>query len=211
MTRRSEGKEVLLSAPPWMSGSADEFASLRTVLELEIKLNGIVEQIHVDDIAANVWEIRRLRRCKTSIINNASRVALQSLLRELVWSPEHPHHHDEADARQYSADFISMSLPLSRRRPKSRSRALNCSTGCWPLWSRAATRRFASFHKCATHARLQRFAIQIGSSGLRRGERLFQRTARRSGNRSGAAAAGSRAHCEGQWCYWRRQRSPHAR
>jgi hypothetical protein len=56
MTRRSEGKDVvLLSAPPLlMSESADEFASLRTALELEIKPKGIVEQIYVDDIAAIV-------------------------------------------------------------------------------------------------------------------------------------------------------------
>jgi hypothetical protein len=77
MTRRSEGKDVvLLSAPPLlMSESADEFASLRTALELEIKPKGIVEQIYVDDIAAIVWEIRRLRRCKTSIINTGFRAA----------------------------------------------------------------------------------------------------------------------------------------
>jgi hypothetical protein len=100
MTRRSEGKEVvLLSAPPLlMSESADEFASLRTALELEIKPKGIVEQIYVDDIAAIVWEIRRLRRCKTSIINTGFRAALQSLLREMMSSPQNPYDYDEADA-----------------------------------------------------------------------------------------------------------------
>src|SRR5260370_35601195 len=89
MTRRSEGKEVvLLSAPPLlMSESAEEFASLRTALELEVKPKGIVEQIYVDDIAAIVWEIRRLRRCKISIINNACRAALQSLLRDMMQPP----------------------------------------------------------------------------------------------------------------------------
>ena len=63
MTRRTEGKEVVrLSAPPLlMSESAEEFAFLRTALELEVKPKGIVEQIYVDDIAAIVWEIRRLR------------------------------------------------------------------------------------------------------------------------------------------------------
>src|SRR5260370_16363670 len=100
MTRRSEGKDVvLLSAPPLlMSESADEFASLRTALELEIKPKGIVEQIYVDDIAAIVWEIRRLRRCKTSIINTGCRAALQSLLREMMSSPQNPYHYGEADA-----------------------------------------------------------------------------------------------------------------
>src|SRR6266852_1315358 len=100
MTRRSEGNDVvLLSAPPLlMSESPDEFASLRTALELEIKPKGIVEQIYVDDIAAIVWEIRRLRRCKTSIINNACRAALQSLLREMMRSPGPLHTDLEADA-----------------------------------------------------------------------------------------------------------------
>src|SRR5260370_15509136 len=89
MTRRSEGKEVVLpTAPPLlMSESAEEFASLRTALELEVKPKGIVEQIYVDDIAAIVWEIRRLRRCKTSIINNACRAASQNLLREMMQPP----------------------------------------------------------------------------------------------------------------------------
>jgi hypothetical protein len=54
----------MIPVPHPMSESADEFASLRTALELEIKPKGIVEQIYVDDIAAIVWEIRRLRRCK---------------------------------------------------------------------------------------------------------------------------------------------------
>ena len=99
MTRRSEGKAVvLLSAPPLlMSESADEFASLRTALELEIKPKGIVEQIYVDDIAAIVWEIRRLRRCKTSIINTAFRAALQSLLRKMMF-PGDLFRDGEADA-----------------------------------------------------------------------------------------------------------------
>src|SRR5260370_42349953 len=100
MTRRSEGTEVvLLSAPPLlMSESAEEFAALRTALELEVKPKGIVEQIYVDDIAAIVWEIRRLRRCKTSIINNACRAALQSLLREMMRSPGHLQINREPDA-----------------------------------------------------------------------------------------------------------------
>jgi hypothetical protein len=100
MTQRSEGKEAVLRSTPalLMSESAAEFTSLHTAIELEIEPKGIIEQVYVDDIATIIWEIRRLRRCKTSIINNASRVALQCLLRELMWSPEHPRHHAEADA-----------------------------------------------------------------------------------------------------------------
>lgn len=72
----------MIPVPHPMSESADEFASLRTALELEIKPKGIVEQIYVDDIAPIVWEIRRLRRCKTSIINTGFRAAFS--IREIV-------------------------------------------------------------------------------------------------------------------------------
>ena len=40
----------------------------------------IVEQIYFDDIVASVWEIRRLRRCKTAIMNIAFKEALRALL-----------------------------------------------------------------------------------------------------------------------------------
>ncbi|MGY3408435.1 hypothetical protein ACVWZV_004548 [Bradyrhizobium sp. GM5.1] len=99
MTRRSEGKEtVLLSTPPLLLGeSADEYASLRNALELEIGPKGLIEEIYLADFVEIVWEIQRLRRCKASLINNAVRRALQNLLRDLMWSRERPYY-DEADA-----------------------------------------------------------------------------------------------------------------
>jgi hypothetical protein len=62
----------MIPVPHPMSESADEFASLRTALELEIKPKGIVEQIYVDDIAAIVWEIQAPPPLQTSIITPAS-------------------------------------------------------------------------------------------------------------------------------------------
>jgi hypothetical protein len=47
----------------------------------------MVEQIYVADIAQLVWEIRRLRRCKASIINLAFRTALEKLAAQFLRDP----------------------------------------------------------------------------------------------------------------------------
>ena len=67
--------------PLLITESADEFASLRAELEQEIKPKGTIERIYLDDLAAIIWEMQRLRRCKTNIINSAFREALRKLLR----------------------------------------------------------------------------------------------------------------------------------
>jgi hypothetical protein len=67
--------------------SADEFAALLAALRQEIKPNGMIENIYLEDLAAIVWEIQRLRRCKAGIVNNAFRAALQSLLKQLLVTP----------------------------------------------------------------------------------------------------------------------------
>ncbi|OCK57486.1 hypothetical protein [Bradyrhizobium sp. LMTR 3] len=99
MTRRSESKEMVLFSTPLLTRgeSADEYASLRNALELDIRPKGIIEELYLADFVAIVWEIQRLRRCKANLINNAVRHALQNLLRSLMWSPERPYY-DEADA-----------------------------------------------------------------------------------------------------------------
>jgi hypothetical protein len=45
---------------------------LRDAFEREIKPRGIIEHMYVRDICSIVWEILRLWRCKTVIINAAS-------------------------------------------------------------------------------------------------------------------------------------------
>jgi hypothetical protein len=70
--------------PLLMSESIEEFATLRTELEEEIKPKGAIEKIYVDDIAAIVWEALRLRRIKTGIIRNAYRAALETILKQLI-------------------------------------------------------------------------------------------------------------------------------
>src|SRR5258705_3261258 len=86
MARPSDSKELSLFAKPplLITESAEDFASLSAALAQDIKPRGIVEQIYVDDIAALVWEIRRLRRCKVAIVNTEFENALLSLLNRLA-------------------------------------------------------------------------------------------------------------------------------
>jgi len=75
---------ALFAKPPLlMTESAEDFAALSAVLEQEIKPRGAVERIYVADIAAHVWEILRLRRCKAGIVNTAFKEALGDLLNNL--------------------------------------------------------------------------------------------------------------------------------
>jgi hypothetical protein len=43
---------------------------------------------YLEDLASIVWEIQRLRRYRTGIVNNAFRAALQSLLSRLLLTPD---------------------------------------------------------------------------------------------------------------------------
>jgi hypothetical protein len=74
-------------APLLINESADEFASLRKALKNEIQPEGAIEQMYVDDFATLIWEILRLRRYKTVIINNSRLAALQKILEQLLCCP----------------------------------------------------------------------------------------------------------------------------
>jgi hypothetical protein len=67
-------------APLLITESVDEFASLRKGLKSEIKPEGVIEQMYVDDFATLIWEIVRLRRYKTIMIDNHRRDALRGIL-----------------------------------------------------------------------------------------------------------------------------------
>jgi crotonobetainyl-CoA:carnitine CoA-transferase CaiB-like acyl-CoA transferase len=74
----------LRSKPPLLlTESQSEFDDLEASRK-EILPRGIVEQIYFDDIIASVWEILRLRRCKTTIVNIAFKKALRALLETLL-------------------------------------------------------------------------------------------------------------------------------
>lgn len=87
MTQAPDSLALATRAPLLITESAEEFAALLSALQQEIKPRGMIEHIYVDDLAAIVWEIQRLRRCKTGIVNNAFRAALQSLLKQLLVTP----------------------------------------------------------------------------------------------------------------------------
>jgi hypothetical protein len=63
-----------------MTESKQDYQALQASLEREIMPRSFVESMYVADIAALIWEILRLRRCKSGIINNAFDKALQNLL-----------------------------------------------------------------------------------------------------------------------------------
>jgi hypothetical protein len=84
--RRNE-LALIPKLPLLITESADEFDALRCALEREIKPQGIIERIYVNDIISIVWEILRLRRCKVNMINAAFRSALQNLLAPLLREP----------------------------------------------------------------------------------------------------------------------------
>jgi hypothetical protein len=74
-------KGALLPQPPLLiTESASEFAALCEEFEQEFKPRGIIERTYVSDICSMTWEIWRIRRCKTTIINAAFRKALSEIL-----------------------------------------------------------------------------------------------------------------------------------
>ena len=89
MSRPSDSKELTLFAKPplLITESAEDFAALSATLMEEIKPRGIIERLYVADIAALVWEILRLRRCKVAIVNTAFKNALSNLLDRLAGKP----------------------------------------------------------------------------------------------------------------------------
>jgi hypothetical protein len=80
--------------------STAEFDAVRTALEQEIRPRGIIERMNVNDISSIVWEMLRLRRCKTAIINMGFRAALENLLSQLLKRPDdfHSNVRDQAEA-----------------------------------------------------------------------------------------------------------------
>jgi hypothetical protein len=106
-TDNASGEETTASRPypmVLMTENEDEFASLHEELEQDIQPKGFVERMYVRDTAALLWEIIRLRRFKIAIVNNALRMALQNILRQILFKPEFlekPDYELEADTLAY--------------------------------------------------------------------------------------------------------------
>ena len=107
MTKAKNQVALLATSSLLITESADEFAALLAALQQEIKPNGIIEQIYLDDLAAIVWEIQRLRRYRTGIVNNAFRAALQKLLKHLLLTPDMSRIENEARASALADDWFT--------------------------------------------------------------------------------------------------------
>ena len=131
MARPSDSKEfaLFLKPPLLITESEEDFASLIAAMERDVKPSGMVERIYAADIAALLWEIWRLRRCKTAIVNAAFEGALYNILRRLTAADQ-----DAQDAvvsgwledpterercRNYSLNIISTSPPSKRKQSKA--------------------------------------------------------------------------------------------
>lgn len=66
----------------------EDFETLHKALRREIKPTGAIEDIYVSDITWLVWEILRLRRCKTVIINAAYFDVLKDILARVSKEPQ---------------------------------------------------------------------------------------------------------------------------
>jgi hypothetical protein len=69
--------------PVLQSESASEQAEILRSLEQEIKPIGIIEKMHVADVASITFEILRLRRCQIGIINTKFSTALEHVIGRL--------------------------------------------------------------------------------------------------------------------------------
>ena len=78
--------------------SSDELASLCKQVDDEIKPTGFIERMYVEDVIALTWDILRLRRCKTGIVNGAFLAALQGILEQLLCRQDYEfqYYHGEA-------------------------------------------------------------------------------------------------------------------
>jgi hypothetical protein len=82
-------------APLLINESADAFASLREALNNEIQPEGVIEQLYVDDFAALIWEILRVRRYKTILIDSHRRDALRGILVQVLGDDDYDQPYDK--------------------------------------------------------------------------------------------------------------------
>jgi hypothetical protein len=95
MIARYRPPSQLLQSPALLSTeSEDHLEQVREAIADEIKPRTIIEHMFVGDVADMSWEILRLRRCRTSIIAMAFRLALENILAEaLRQAGEYAHQH----------------------------------------------------------------------------------------------------------------------
>jgi len=102
-------------APLLINESADEFASLRKELKNEIQPEGAIEQMYVDDFAILIWEILRLRRYKTILIDSHRRDALRGILVELLCDDDYDQPYDKMlDAKDLARNWFDSKKAQAR-------------------------------------------------------------------------------------------------
>jgi hypothetical protein len=85
----------------------DDFLALQADFEQEINPRGAIERMYVHDVAALVWEIRRIRTAKTAIINTAFASALLAIIRRIMPKHEFMLPHDiEAEAERLARGWF---------------------------------------------------------------------------------------------------------
>ncbi len=77
--------DTLFSSPRlWFNETAEEFESLRAELQREVRCNGVIEKIYVNDMGELLFEIRRLRYSKSDMIFKARPEALISIIKQCL-------------------------------------------------------------------------------------------------------------------------------
>lgn len=99
---------VLRAKPPVLrTESADEYVSLHAQLIAEVEPKGPIEKFYVEEMAALIWEMRRLRNCKISAIRQAFPMALQNILKQLLSTPSFfEHFQNEARAMELASSWF---------------------------------------------------------------------------------------------------------
>jgi hypothetical protein len=103
-----ENVDLLRSvAPLLINESVDEFAALRKELKNEIQPEGVIEQMYVDDFAVLIWEILRLRRYKTILIDSHRHDALRGILEQLLCDDDYDQPYDKTlDAEDLARNWF---------------------------------------------------------------------------------------------------------
>jgi len=75
---------VLPTSPLLSTESAEDFDRVYDAFIQQIKPRGIIDHMHVLDIAEQTWELLRIRRCKAGILNLALLAARKHVFQHLL-------------------------------------------------------------------------------------------------------------------------------
>jgi hypothetical protein len=84
---RRKARELYSGLNVLRTESKAEFAKLLGEISQYIEPNNPIEEMYVNDIASDTWDIMRYRRVITGILNNAFRTALARILRQIMFPP----------------------------------------------------------------------------------------------------------------------------